>query len=122
MYRAICRLVVLMAALSTSAWAADEACTPTRDGRLVCPAPESRCVTDRAGEVVCSTPRGGIEVDRYGVPVCGAGYCTKDLRGDVFCSNAPGGAASTDRYGAAACFGSCMPASAQACVKPRPAN
>jgi hypothetical protein len=102
--------------------AADETCTPTRDGRLVCPAPDTKCVADRTGEVICSSPGGGIEFDRYGEPVCGPGYCTKDLRGDLFCSKLQRGAASVDRYGNAACAGSCVPARAQACTNLKRSN
>lgn len=100
--------------------AGDAHCTTNRSGKMVCPEPDSRCVLNRAGDVVCSAPGGGIEMDRYGEPVCGPGYCTKDRRGDLFCSDAPRGAASRDRYGNAACAGSCVPATAAACVVPQP--
>jgi hypothetical protein len=107
---------------ASGAHADDKACTPARDGTMVCPAPGARCIADRTGEVICSTPGGGIEVDRYGDVICGPGYCTKDIRGDVFCSSATQGAASNDRYGNAACAVSCVPAKAHACVKPKPAG
>lgn len=113
-------LVPLMA--SPVALAGDTTCTTNREGRTVCPAPDSTCLKDRYGDVICSTPGGGIETDRYGNPVCGPGYCTRDLRGDLFCSNSPRGASSTDRAGNAVCAGQCVPAKAQACVKPQPAR
>jgi hypothetical protein len=100
----------------------DTTCTPTRDGRLVCPPPDARCVTTRLGDVVCSTPGGGIAFDRYGEAVCGPGNCATDIRGDLFCSSAPRGAASIDRYGNAACAEGCVPARASACGRPRPTN
>lgn len=115
---------LLLAPLMVSpvALASDTTCTANREGRLVCPAPDSTCLKDRYGDVICSTPGGGIAIDRYGSPVCGPGYCTKDLRGDLFCSNAPRGASSTDSAGNAVCAGECVPAKAQACVKPQPAR
>ena len=109
--------------LATSgALASDKVCTTNREGRTVCPAPDSTCLKDRYGDVVCSTPGGGIELDRYNNPVCGPGYCTKDLRGDLFCSSSPRGASSTDRVGNAVCADNCVPASPQVCVKPQPAK
>jgi hypothetical protein len=118
------RLVLgsLLLAAVAGAGAADTGCTMSRDGRTVCPAPDSTCLTNRNGDVVCSTPGGGIDIDRYGDPVCGPGYCTKDVRGDFFCSSSPRGAASNDRYGNAACAESCVAAKAQACIKPVPAR
>jgi hypothetical protein len=110
-------LVLCLATLTVIA--TDDGCTTTRDGRVVCPKPDSRCVTDDQGEVICSTPGGGIEFDRYGVPVCGPGYCTRDQRGELFCSSVPRGAAATDRSGNAACSVSCVPATPQACIKLR---
>ena len=118
--RALCALG-LLAGLA-GAWAAGDACTTDREGKMLCPAPDSSCVVDRVGDVICSTPGGGIEFDRYGDPVCGPGYCTKDLRGDLFCSSAPRGAAAMDRYGTANCAVSCVAAARQACVKPVPAR
>lgn len=115
--RAILAAVLLCAG---SVHAQDKGCTPTRDGGLVCPPPDSTCLTDRYGDVVCSSPGGGILLDRYGDPLCGPGYCTKDLRGDSFCSSAPRGAASTDRHGNAACAVSCVSAKTQLCVRPKP--
>lgn len=116
--------VLLLAPLlaGPGAFAGDTTCTTNREGRTVCPAPDSSCLKDRYGDVICSTPGGGIEIDRYGDPVCGPGYCTKDLRGDLFCSNAPRGASSTDRVGNAVCAGQCVPAKREACVKPQPAK
>jgi len=105
-----------------SAWAADQACTQNRYGQMVCPPPDATCVVDRVGEVVCSTPGGGITIDRYGDPVCGPGHCTRDIRGEFLCSSAPRGAAAIDRYGVATCAEGCVPATAQACVKPVPAR
>jgi hypothetical protein len=105
---------------ATLSLAQDKVCSTGRDGRVYCPAPDSSCLQDRYGDVVCSQPGGGIEIDRYGEPVCGPGYCTKDLHGELFCSNAPRGAAATDRYGVAACAGECVKAQARQCVKPRP--
>ncbi len=113
---------LLLVSASLLASAQDKGCAVGRDGKLVCPAPDSMCLNDRSGAVVCSTPGGGIEHDRYGLPVCGAGYCTRDSRGEVFCSNAVRGAASSDLYGTPACTGRCVPASANACVRPTPAK
>jgi hypothetical protein len=101
---------------------ADGGCIPARDGRLVCPQPDSACMSDPDGNVLCSTPGGGIEFDRYGKPACGPGYCTKDQRGDIFCSSAPRGAAATDQNGNAVCAGSCVRAKIEACVRPKPSN
>jgi hypothetical protein len=114
--------VLTMLFATSGALASDTTCTTNREGQTVCSAPDSTCVKDRYGDVVCSTPGGGIDMDRYGNPVCGPGYCTKDLRGDLFCSNAPRGASSTDRVGNAVCAGQCVPASPQACVKPQTAK
>nr|WP_297525943.1 hypothetical protein [uncultured Roseateles sp.] len=118
------RLVIglLLVAGSCLAVAQDKGCAAGRDGKLVCPAPDSTCINDRNGAVVCSTPGGGIEVDRYGLPLCGPGYCTKDSRGEVFCSNTVRGAASSDLYGVPACAGRCVAASPSACVRPVPAK
>jgi hypothetical protein len=102
--------------------AADERCAATSDGRVACPEPDSKCVTDRKGEIICSTPGGGIEVNQYGEAACGPGYCTKDQRGDIFCSSAQRGAASTDRYGNAACSVSCVAGKPQACIKLKPSK
>ena len=102
--------------------AGDQSCTATRDGRLVCPQPDSTCMTDPDGNVLCSTAGGGIEFDRYGKPACGPGYCTKDQRGNILCSSAPRGAASTDQNGNAVCAGSCVPARSEACVKLKPSK
>lgn len=95
-------------------------CAERRDGRLVCPQPDARCMADRFGDILCSTPGGGIMVDRSGVLVCGPGHCTKDRRGEVFCSKSPRGAAATDRYGVATCTDECVAAAATACVMPKP--
>lgn len=111
-----------LAAVPGALFAADANCFSTASGKMVCPAPDSRCVTDRRGEVVCSSPGGGVAFDRYGEPTCGQGYCTQDIRGDVFCSSQPRGAASTDRFGNAACAGQCVPASGAMCVRPRAGN
>ncbi|HEY0200588.1 MAG TPA: hypothetical protein VGC24_02725 [Burkholderiaceae bacterium] len=102
--------------------AANQSCTADRDGRLVCSAPDSVCANDQQGRVVCSAPGGGLEFDRYGAPVCGPGYCTKDQRGEVLCSSAARGSASVDRYGNAACTGSCVAARASLCVEAQPAK
>ncbi len=115
-------VVLLMCAAFVSAADKASPCATARDGRLVCPQPDARCVADRHGEVTCSTPGGGIVFNRYGEPVCGPGYCTTDRRGDVLCSNAPRGVAAVDRFGNAACSVECVPAKAQACVKPKPAG
>ena len=98
----------------------DRTCTPNREGTMVCPEPDASCKADRTGEIICSTAGGGIELNRYGDPVCGPGYCAKDLRGDIFCSNQLRGAASVDRYGNAVCAGECVAATPQRCVKPKP--
>ncbi|MBX3604329.1 MAG: hypothetical protein KF788_03615 [Piscinibacter sp.] len=97
--------------------AAAGGCFTVRDGRTVCPKPDARCLPDRYGDVRCSAPGGGVALDRYGAPVCGPGYCTRDLRGDVFCSSAPRGAADVDRHGKAVCAEGCVPARAEACTK-----
>src|SRR4051812_27444090 len=106
---ALLAFATLLVAAQT-AWAQDKGCTTGRDGRLVCPPPDSTCVVARSGDVICSSPGGGIEIDRYGDPVCGPGYCAKDIRGDLFCSSSPRGAASQDRYGAAVCAVGCVAA------------
>ena len=115
-------LLPLLSGMPSSLHAQDKGCTPDRYGRMVCPAPDSTCIADRYGDIVCSTPGGGIVEDRYGDPSCGPGYCTKDPRGDVFCSSSPRGAASTDRYGNAVCAGNCVQARPQACVRPKAAG
>jgi len=119
-------LAVLMAATAAAAafdaLAAPRGCVPARDGRLVCPPPDGRCVLDRLGAAVCSAEGGGIRLDRLGEPVCGPGRCVTDWKGDVQCSDTPRGAAGIDRYGRAACFGGCVPAQAETCVRPEPAN
>lgn len=94
-------------------------CVPDRQGKLVCPPPDGRCLADRYGEVVCSTSGGGITPDRYGELVCGPGYCSKNRRGEVFCSKTPRGAAALDRYGEVACTDDCVAATAQACARPK---
>jgi hypothetical protein len=112
--------VLLALLLGGEALAQDKTCTPNREGIMVCPEPDASCRPDRTGEVICSTVGGGIEFNRYGDPVCGPGYCTKDRRGDIYCSNQPRGAASVDRYGDAVCAGECVAASAKRCVVPKP--
>lgn len=110
-------LILVLAGLAFAAPALANGCYTVRDGRTVCPKPDSRCLADRYGDIRCSAPGGGVEFDRYGDPVCGPGYCTKDLRGDVFCSSASRGAADVDRHGKAVCAVGCLPARADACVK-----
>ncbi|MCM3564281.1 hypothetical protein [Hydrogenophaga intermedia] len=110
----------LVFAASSAMASGDVACTTNREGRIVCPPPEGRCLTNRYGDVLCSNAGGGILANRYGDLVCGPGNCVRDQRGDVFCSNQPHGAVAIDRYGAAACAGACVPASASACVRPQP--
>ena len=111
-------LSLCLSAAVTSAHAVKAGCVTARDGRVICPEPDSRCLADRHGEVVCSTPGGGIMLNRHGDAVCGAGYCTTDLRGEIFCSSAARGAVAVDRYGNAACSHACVEASARACVRP----
>lgn len=102
------------------AWADERPrCVPDRQGKLVCPPPDGRCLADRYGAVACSTSGGGIAPDRYGELVCGPGYCTKNRRGEVLCSNSPRGAAALDRYGDATCTDECVPARAEACSRPK---
>ena len=113
-------VLLLLCGLPTQA--NDRTCTPDREGKMVCPEPDASCKADRTGEIICSTAGGGIELNRYGDPVCGPGYCAKDLRGDIFCSNQARGAASVDRYGNAVCAGECVAAKPEACVKPKPAR
>jgi hypothetical protein len=96
----------------------DTSCKTGSDNRMVCPPPDGTCMVDRTGTVVCSNSGGGIAVDRYGEAVCGPGNCAKDLRGDLYCSDAPRGSAAIDTYGNAACSGSCVRASREACVRP----
>jgi hypothetical protein len=111
--------LLLLLLCEVPAQAHDKTCTANREGKMVCPEPDASCKTDRTGEVVCSTAGGGIELNRYGDPICGPGYCAKDRRGDIFCSNQPRGAAALDRYGNAACAGECVAATPQHCVKPK---
>jgi hypothetical protein len=113
-------LLFLLLLCGVPAQANDRTCTPNREGKMVCPEPDASCKADRTGEIICSTAGGGIELNRYGDPVCGPGYCAKDLRGDIFCSNQLRGAASVDRYGNAVCAGECVAAMPQRCVKPKP--
>jgi hypothetical protein len=89
---------------------------------MVCPQADATCLADRHGDVFCSKPGGGIDLDNLGTPTCGPGYCTRNQEGTVFCSSVPRGAASTDAYGKVACTTSCVRASPQMCVKPRPAS
>ena len=112
-------LALCLSAAGAAAHATQAGCVTTRDGRMVCPEPDSRCLTDRHGEVVCSTPGGGIVLNRYGDPVCGTGHCTTNLRGEIFCSSAARGAVVVDRYGNAACSHACVEARASACVRPK---
>jgi hypothetical protein len=115
-------MLAVAALLSFSAAAQNRACTPDRDGQMVCPPPNASCLQDREGQVVCSTPGGGIAIDRYGKAACGPGSCVADNTGELSCSNAPQGAASLDRYGKATCTGACAPASAALCVIPSAAK
>lgn len=116
----ICCSLFLLASVGVAS-AQDRACVTQRDGSTVCPPPDSSCVTDRYGDVHCSSPGGGITFNRLGEPVCGPGYCTKDSHGEIFCSSAPRGAASNDRYGKATCAVACV-AATRSCVKPVPAK
>lgn len=110
-------LLAMLGALLGAAPAFANGCYTLRDGRTLCPKPDARCLNDRYGDVRCSAPGGGIEFDRYGEPVCGPGYCTRDLRGDVFCSSAARGAADLDRAGQPVCAVGCVKARVDACVK-----
>jgi hypothetical protein len=110
------RLVLLLAALL--AQPSRSACIKDRYGDTVCPQPDARCLADRYGDILCSSPGGGIEKDRYGDVVCAPGHFVADLRGEVWCSKLPRGAAAQDRYGNATCSGECVAAKAQACVRP----
>ena len=110
--------VVGLALLASVAEATTGSCIPARDGHMVCPQPDAMCVVDRQGDVICSTPGGGIKFDRFGVAKCGPGYCSMDRQGNLFCSIAPGGRASMDLFGTPVCSESCVPAQAEACVRP----
>ncbi|WP_213959487.1 MULTISPECIES: hypothetical protein [unclassified Variovorax] len=115
-------IAAILFLFSTAVAAQTANCTPDRDGRMVCPQPNASCLSDRLGDVVCSRPGGGIAVDRYGVAACGPGVCVADAEGVLYCSGSPQGAASVGRDGKAVCTGTCVAASAQACVKPVAAN
>ena len=52
-------------------------------------------------------------------PVCGPGQCTADYLGQVHCSSEPRGAVGLDRYGKVACSVGCVPAKAEACLRPK---
>lgn len=119
--QAMCFLFVALLTAAVPSQAGDRACTPNREGKLVCPQADAACRKDRYGDVVSSSPGGGIEINRYGDVVCAPGYCTTDLRGDIWCSNQPRGAASMNRYGQAECAGACVAAGMAACVRPKPA-
>lgn len=120
--KAVRVLAALLALACAGAEAQSRGCITSRDGRLVCPPPDGRCLYDRLGEVVCSTAGGGITLDRFADPVCGPGHCTADYLGQVFCSSAPRGAVGIDRYGKVACSVGCVPAKADACIRPKPAD
>lgn len=122
--RGLVALALVMGLTLVGGWPQAQAgdCLTGRDGQMRCPPADSRCVVDRYGDVVCAPSGGGVLTDRYGDPVCGPGRCAKDLRGDVFCSRAPRGAAAVDRYGDAVCTEGCQPARAAVCVRPAPAR
>jgi hypothetical protein len=110
-------MVLLGLGASTGTKAQDKSCMTNSQGNMVCPAADSTCLKNRYGDIVCSTPGGGIALDRYGEPSCGPGSCTRDVRGDLFCSSSPRGAAATNATGDAVCSGQCVPAQPKACVK-----
>jgi hypothetical protein len=113
-------LAFVLSTLATVAAAGDQGCTADRNGNMVCPQADSTCLPNRDGDVVCSKPGGGIEIDRFGKPACGPGYCTKNQDGDIYCSSVPRGAAGTEADGKVVCTSSCVRASAQMCVRPKP--
>ncbi|MDR2991905.1 MAG: hypothetical protein LBU72_08300 [Burkholderiaceae bacterium] len=70
------------------------------------------------GKTLCSPIDGGIEIDINGKLQCGPGYCIRDLKGKVFCSTTPKGAASVDINGKPVCTGSCTPGQNRLCLTP----
>lgn len=111
-------LLVLAAELSSgSAQAQSRDCVRNMSGETVCPPPRTVCMADLDNpSVKCSPPDGGILQNRYGKASCGAGSCAADIRGDVFCSKSPGGAASVGQYGDVVCTNGCEPASPARCT------
>jgi len=112
----LCSILTVFAASDVPAATPGSGCLRTPRGQVVCPEPDSKCVAYKETEVLCSQPGGSIEFTTYGEPVCGPGYCTRDQRGEVFCSSAPRGSASTDLSGNAKCSVSCVRATRETCV------
>ena len=97
---------------------AQSGCVADRNGKVICGQPDSSCAANRLGEIVCTTPGGGMRNDPYGELLCGPGYCVTDQRGDAFCSSLARGAAALDQTGHAVCARGCIPATAEACIRP----
>jgi hypothetical protein len=97
---------------------AQSGCVADRGGKIFCGQPDSSCAANRLGEIACTTPGGGMRNDQYGELLCGPGYCVTDQRGNAFCSSRARGAAALDQSGNAVCSGECIPATAEACIRP----
>jgi hypothetical protein len=93
-------------------------CVMDQSGRVLCGPPDANCAANQRGEVFCTTPGGGMMPDQLGELLCGPGYCVRDQRGDVYCSNQPRGGAMMDQQGNAVCSGTCIRGTTQACVRP----
>lgn len=93
-------------------------CVMDQSGRVLCGPPDANCAANQRGEVFCTTPGGGLMPDQLGELLCGPGYCVRDQRGDVYCSNQPRGGAMIDQQGNAVCSGTCIRGTTQACVRP----
>jgi len=123
MFRALARLLPILAALSLlagalPAHAQSRDCVRTLSGETVCPPARTQCMAERDNPAVikCSPVDGGIAPDFYGKPVCGAGSCVRDLRSETYCSRTPAGAAALSINGEAVCTGGCVKASASLCT------
>lgn len=111
--------IVLLGVLAVApATAEPPQCFRHKDGSLRCPQGSRPCMADALGSVFCSPLDGGIDVNNFGQPLCGPGYCTRDWKGDVFCSKNSRGASDVDMYGKPVCVGGCVPGQAELCVRP----
>lgn len=104
--------------LGTAAASDQPRCFRHMDGGLRCPPGAVPWMADALGTVSCASNDGGIDVNNFGLPLCGPGYCTRDYKGDVFCSKTPRGASTQDIHGKVVCVGGCMPGEAAQCVRP----
>src|SRR5258708_35015434 len=82
-------------------------CVMDQSGMVLCGPPDSNCAANQRGEVFCTTLGGRLMPDQLRDLLCGPGYCLRDQRLDVYCSNQPRCGAIVTQRGDAVSAGPC---------------